>query len=242
MNETFQLEEGVRAHVLARCNSELGDQPDGNPNQNRCGIVCRRLLCTGFLPTFRASRVPLHRLRTNFPSLESRLAACVGHLRRSKQPSRIPVRISGPARSVAGPPGNGRVHVDREAGGRHGEGLVTWKASYQQARWLMVAVAVVALMMGAELTRRRWAHRQQMARHYARAERTYGDQAKEIADEIDRGRSDLDLALERRLWMADRARQFRRTWERGAARPWESEPSEPPRLSDPPPPADLAGR
>ncbi len=68
------------------------------------------------------------------------------------------------------------------------------------ARWLMAAVAVVALVMGAELTRRRWAHRQQMARHYARAERTYRDQAKEIADEIDRGRSDLDLALERRLW------------------------------------------
>ena len=109
-------------------------------------------------------------------------------------------------------------------------------------RWLMAAVAVVALVMGAELTRRRWAHRQQMARHYARAERTYRDQAREIADEIDRGRSDLDLALERRLWMADRAAQFRRKWERGAARPWESEPSEPPQLSDPPPPADVAGR
>ena len=80
-------------------------------------------------------------------------------------------------------------------------------------RWLMAAVAVVALVMGAELTRRRWAHRQQMARHYARAERTYRDQAKEIAAEIDRGRSDLDLALERRLWMADHAAQFRRKWE-----------------------------
>jgi hypothetical protein len=109
-------------------------------------------------------------------------------------------------------------------------------------RWLMAAVAAVALLMGAELTRRRWAHRQRMGRHYALAERNYREQAQEIAAEIAHRRRDLDLALERRLWMADRAAQFRRKWERGAVRPWESEPPEPPQLSDPPPPADLAGR
>jgi hypothetical protein len=64
-------------------------------------------------------------------------------------------------------------------------------------RWQMVAVAVVALVMGTELTRRRWTHRQRMARHYAAAEQSYRDQAKEIAAEIGRGRQDLDLALER---------------------------------------------
>jgi hypothetical protein len=117
-----------------------------------------------------------------------------------------------------------------------------WSGVRITIRWLMAAAAVVALLLGAELTRRRWADRQRKARWYARVERAYRDQAKEIAAEIDRGRRDLDLALERRLWMADRAAQFRRQWERGAARPWESEPPEPPQRSAPPPPADLAGR
>ena len=109
-------------------------------------------------------------------------------------------------------------------------------------RWLMVAVAVMALVMGAELTRRRWTHRRMMARHYTVSEHSYRDQAKEIAAEISHGRQDLDLALERRLWMADRAAQFRRRWERGAARPWESLRPDPPPLSKPPPSVDIAGR
>jgi hypothetical protein len=109
-------------------------------------------------------------------------------------------------------------------------------------RWLMVAVAIVALGIGAELTRRRWVHRQRMLWHYTNAERTYRDEAKKIAAAIGRGRCDLDLALERRLWMAKRAAQLRENCERGASRPWESLPPDPSPPSEPPPSVNIAGR
>ncbi len=109
-------------------------------------------------------------------------------------------------------------------------------------RVLMSAIAILALALGADLMRRRWTHTRRMARHYAGAERLYRDQAREIAAEIKRGRKELGVALERRLWMADRAAQFRSDWEQAASRPWESEPPDPRRLSTPAPPADDAGR
>ena len=109
-------------------------------------------------------------------------------------------------------------------------------------RWLMLAVAIVALAIGTEMTRQRWIHRQGIVRHYANAERSYREEAKRIAAAIAGGRRDLDLALKRRLWMAERAAQLRQRWERGAMRPWESLPPDPPLLSEPPPSADVAGR
>ncbi len=85
-------------------------------------------------------------------------------------------------------------------------------------------------------------HRRRIVGHHANAERSYRDEAKKIAAAIGRGQHDLDLALTRRLWMADRAAQFRETWERGAMRPWESLPPDPPPRSEPPPSADAAER
>jgi hypothetical protein len=109
-------------------------------------------------------------------------------------------------------------------------------------RSLMVAVAIVALGIGTELTRRRWVHCRRIVRFYAVSERHYRDEAKEIAAEIGRGQRDLDLALEQRLWMAERAAQLREKWERSATRPWESLTPDPPPRSAPPPSGEIAGR
>ncbi len=70
-------------------------------------------------------------------------------------------------------------------------------------RRIMVLVAVVALAMEIESSRRAWVHRKGKARWFAMSEQLERATVTKAADEIARGRRDLAGVVETHTWQAE---------------------------------------
>jgi hypothetical protein len=108
-------------------------------------------------------------------------------------------------------------------------------------RWLMVAVAVVAILLTAEKLRRAWRERSLKAAAYAAEAKSWSDDASKVEQMMVKPRSRSDAASRLRLAELDGiARNYRdhersnqelaSKYARAAARPWlpiERDPPEP---------------
>jgi hypothetical protein len=108
-------------------------------------------------------------------------------------------------------------------------------------RWIMVAVAIVAILLTAEKTRRVWRERSLKAAEYATEAKSWSDDAANVERMMVKPRSRSDAASRQRLAeLEEVARNYRNhersnrelasKYARAAARPWlpiERDPLEP---------------